>query len=177
MKKAVFLDRDGVINVDKGYVCKVKDFEFIEGAVNALKKLHNSGYILVIVTNQSGIGRGYFTEEDFQTVNRHMLNLFDEEGIKISKVYFCPHSPKEDCSCRKPNPKFIKDAEMELGIDLKKSYVIGDKTADIKSGADVGCKTILVQTGKGGEDECYEIMPDFTAKDLYSAVKLIMGDG
>lgn len=174
MAKAVFLDRDGVINVDKEYVLKIEDFELIPNTIDALKIMQEGGYILIIITSQSGIGRGYYTEQDFQKLNRHMLGLFSAKGIKISKVYHCPHSPDEGCNCRKPNISIINEAEKEFGIELKKSYVIGDKTSDIEMGKRAGCRTILVQTGKAGRDGKYNVKPDFTAEDLYSGASLII---
>lgn len=173
MVKAIFLDRDGVINIDKEYVHKIKDFELIPKTIDALKIMQDSGYVLIIITNQSGIGRGYYTEKNFQDLNKHMLELFLSKGIKILNVYYCPHSPDEGCSCRKPSTDFIKEAEKEFKIELKKSYVIGDKTSDIEMGKNAGCKTILVKTGKAGEDGRHDVKPDFIAKDLYVAAKLI----
>ena len=145
MKRAVFLDRDGVINIDKNYVHKIEDFEFIKGVKEALKHFLDAGYTLIIITNQSGIGRGYYTKEDFEKLTNWMLNELKKDSILIKKVYFCPHKPEDKCECRKPSPKMILDAKKEFDIDLKNSWLIGDKESDIEAGLNAGIKkTILI---------------------------------
>lgn len=134
MKKAVFLDRDGVINVDKGYVSKIEDFVWCDGVFEALLELIKLGYDLFIVTNQSGIGRGYYTLDDFERLNSYMLNELYKKGIEIKKVYFCPHAPEQNCSCRKPSPQMILRAAGEFAVDLKNSVLVGDKPSDIEAG-------------------------------------------
>jgi D-glycero-D-manno-heptose 1,7-bisphosphate phosphatase len=177
MNKAILLDRDGVINIDHEYVHKIENFEFIPGIFEALKKAQDSNeYMLIVVTNQSGIGRGYYTLEDYRKVEKYMLDSLKKNRIKIEKVYFCPHNFDENCECRKPKTKFLLDAKKEFDLDLKKSYMIGDKTADIKFGKDGGCKTILVLTGKKGEDGYFDVKPDFIAKDLNNAIDIILED-
>jgi len=150
--KAAFLDRDGVINIDKSYVHKVEDFEFIDGVFEALKFLQDRGYLLIVVTNQSGIGRGYYSEEDFQILTSYMLKELKKNGIDIAKVYHCPHSPDAKCECRKPAPKMLLDAKKEFDIDMQNSIMIGDKKSDIQVGknAKVG-KTVFI--GKDCEAE------------------------
>jgi len=172
--KAVFLDRDGTINIDDGYVYKTEDFKFIPDSLKALKLLSKTDYKLIIVTSQSGIGRKYYTIEDFNNLTKYMLDIFKKEGIRMEEVYFCPHSPEEGCECRKPNPGMINQALKKYDIDLKNSYVIGDKTSDIQLGANVGCKTILVKTGKAGEDKRYSAPPTHVVKDLLGAAKIII---
>jgi D-glycero-D-manno-heptose 1,7-bisphosphate phosphatase len=174
--KALFIDRDGVINIDHGYISKIEDFKFIPGTIKALKRIPNDEFKLIIITNQSGIGRGYYSLEDYKNVEAHMLNLFAKDDIKINKVYFCPHDYDEECECRKPKTKFFNDAKKEFDIDLSKSFMIGDKTADIKAGQDAGCTSILVLTGKAGQDGFFNVKPDFIAKDLYNAIDLILED-
>ena len=154
--KSVFLDRDGVINVDKGYVHKVEDFEFYPNVFKALKMLRNAGYKLFIVTNQSGIAVGYYTEEDLLKLTDYMLKEFEKEGIKIEKVYYCPHHENGiverysfKCDCRKPESGMIKQAIKEFGIDPSKSYLIGDKENDILAAHKEGIKAALVKTGQG----------------------------
>jgi len=143
--KAIFLDRDGVINVDHGYVGSIKDFEFISGVFEALRMLQKKGYKLFIVTNQSGIGRGYYSEEDFLKLTEWMLQRFEEEGIRIEEVAYCPHHPDAGCSCRKPEPGMIEKLARMYGIDLKNSYMIGDKPSDVEAGrrAGVGHQILL----------------------------------
>jgi D-glycero-D-manno-heptose 1,7-bisphosphate phosphatase len=177
MNKAIFLDRDGVINIDHEYVHKIENFKFIPKTFEALKKVQDSKeYKLIIVTNQSGIGRGYYTLEDYKKVEKHMLDCFKKEGIKIEKIYFCPHNYDANCECRKPKTYFLKKAKKEFDLDLDKSYMIGDKTTDIKFGNDGGCKSILVLTGEKGEDSYFKAKPNIVAKDLNNAIDIILED-
>ena len=169
--RAVFNDRDGTITEDIGYVHKIEDFKFIKNAVKGLKLLKD--YKLFIVTNQSGIGRGHYTLKDFNNFNNHLINELNKNNIKIQKTYYCPHKQEENCSCRKPKIRFLKEAEEEYGIDLKKSYVIGDKKVDVELGRNANCSSILVLTGDGKKTR-KEVKPDFTAKDLLEAAKWII---
>jgi D,D-heptose 1,7-bisphosphate phosphatase len=146
MGKAIILDRDGVINKDTRYAHKIEDFELLEGTVEGLKKLQKEGYKLVIITNQAGIGRGYYTEEDFYNFNNYLIKKLKEKGIRIGKTYFCPHHPKENCDCRKPKPGMIKKAEKDFDLDLSKCWLIGDKLSDIKAGENAGCKSLLIDS-------------------------------
>ena len=155
MNKAIFLDRDGTINIDHGYVHQIDDFEFIEGSINALKKLKEMGYLLVLVTNQSGIARGYFTEAQFLQLTEWMDWSLAEQGVDFDGIYYCPHHPdgkgefKEDCSCRKPKPGMLLDAMKALNIDPQQSIMVGDKIEDIKAGINAKVKiNVLVRTGK-----------------------------
>ena len=131
MTKALFLDRDGIINVDHGYVYKIEDFEFVEGIFDLVKYFSAAGYLLFVVTNQSGIGRGYYSEEDFKVLTRWMLARFEKEGIHIEKVFHCPHSPEAKCHCRKPQTGMIDEAMEIYAIDLSASWMIGDKQSDM----------------------------------------------
>ena len=155
MNKAIFLDRDGTINIDHGYVHQIDDFEFIEGSINALKKLKEMGYLLVLVTNQSGIARGYFTEAQFLRLTEWMDWSLAEQGVDFDGIYYCPHHPdgkgefKEDCPCRKPKPGMLLDAMKALNIDPQQSVMVGDKIEDIKAGINAKVKiNVLVRTGK-----------------------------
>ncbi|EQB35639.1 hypothetical protein M947_10180 [Sulfurimonas hongkongensis] len=142
MKRALFLDRDGVINVEKGYLHKIEDFEFIDGIFEVCKYYQQLGFIIVVVTNQSGIARGYYTQKDFKILTSWMIGEFLKQDIVISKVYHCPHHPKISgkCSCRKPNPGMLIQASKDLDIDLSKSIIIGDKERDIEAGLAAGLK-------------------------------------
>ena len=131
------------------------------------------GFKIVVVTNQAGIGLGYFTKEDFFKVNKKMLQGFYENGIKISKIYFCPHSIDDKCNCRKPKMALFELAKKDLNIDFKKSFIIGDTDSDIKVGRKVGIKTILVTTGHGGRNKNYRIKPDYIVDDLIEASKIM----
>jgi D-glycero-D-manno-heptose 1,7-bisphosphate phosphatase len=155
MNKALFLDRDGVINKEKDYLYKVEDFEFIDGVFEALQYFQARDYLLIIATNQSGIARGFYTEEDFLALNQWMLQQFTRNEIHITKVYYSPFHPehgfgkyKKEAFCRKPNPGMILQAKEEFDIDLEKSFLIGDKESDIEAGINAGIKmNILVKSG------------------------------
>lgn len=150
-RSALFLDRDGVINLDHGYVCKRAEFEFVEGIFDLCRTAMRCGYMIFVVTNQAGIGRGYYTERDFLELTHWMCEVFRGEGVEIDKVYFCPFHPvhgvgpyKIDSSDRKPGPGMIKRAADEFGIDLKSSVLVGDKESDVQAGisAGVGCNLL-----------------------------------
>jgi len=146
MVKALFLDRDGVINIEKDYLYKVEDFEFIDGIFKVCKHFQNLGYKIFVVTNQSGIARGYYSENDFKELTIWMINEFKKLGIDISKVYYCPHHPDitGTCECRKPKPGMLLEAASEFDIDLNNSIMIGDKERDIEAGLNAGLeKTYL----------------------------------
>jgi D-glycero-D-manno-heptose 1,7-bisphosphate phosphatase len=144
--KAAFLDRDGVINIDKNYVYKIDDFEFKEGIFELLKLLQDKGFTLFVVTNQSGIGRGYYTLDDFKKLTDYMINELKKRGFEIKEVAFCPHHPDVECYCRKPNPGMILNLAKKYNIDLKNSILIGDKQSDIEAGKNAGVgKTYLVE--------------------------------
>lgn len=149
MNKAMFLDRDGVINIDKGYVYKIEDFEFIDGIIEILREYQEKGYLLIIITNQAGIARGYYTEDDYLVLNRWMIDKLQGQGINITKVYYCPHHPehgigkyKKDCNCRKPKPGMIQKAVRDFNIDLSNSILIGDKASDVEAGIKAGIKDV-----------------------------------
>lgn len=165
LKPAAFLDRDGTINIDKGYLYKIDDFEYIEGTLEGLKILQDKGYMLVIITNQSGIARGYYSEDEFRALNEWMLYDLKEKGIEIAGIYFCPHHPKAkiskyriECKCRKPGTMLYWRAQQELGIDLDRSIAIGDRERDLcicnestVKGYLIG-NTSLINIAKGVED-------------------------
>ncbi len=139
-QKALFLDRDGIINVDHGYVSKIDDFEFVEGIFDLIRIFADAGYLIFVVTNQSGIGRGYYTQEKFETLTRWMIQTFHANDIEIKEVQYCPHIPQENCQCRKPNIGMIKNILANHDIDLNSSWMIGDKQSDIDlaHNADIG---------------------------------------
>lgn len=136
--KALFLDRDGVINVDYGYVCKREEFKFINGIFDLCRYAQSLGYSIFVVTNQSGIGRGYYTEHDFNDLSEWMCGVFQDKGITIEKVYCCPARPDENSPDRKPMPGMILKAAEEFRIDLSSSILIGDKITDIQAGISAG---------------------------------------
>jgi len=140
MKKALFLDRDGVINVEKHYLYKKEDVEFIDGIFELCQFFQDLGYLIIVVTNQSGIARGYYSEEDFENLTQWMIEKFKENGVLISKVYHCPHHPdiSGECQCRKPKAGMLLEAQKEFDIDLKHSIMVGDKERDIEAGINAG---------------------------------------
>ena len=174
MNKAIFLDRDGVINEDPGYVHKIKDFKLVPGAIEALRLLKD--FKFVIITNQSGIGRGYYNEEDFHKFNNYLVNELEKYGIHIDKTYFCPHTKEDNCNCRKPKIRFIEQAEKDFDLDIKNSFVIGDHPCDIELGKNAGCRTVHVLTGHGPKhkEEVKQLKPDYIAKDILEAAKWII---
>ena len=155
MNKAIFLDRDGTLNIDYGYVHEIDNFKFIDGAIDALRELKKMGYMLVLVTNQSGIARGYFSEAQFLQLTEWMDWSLAEQDVDLDGIYYCPHHPegkgeyKEDCDCRKPKSGMLLQAIKELKIDPTQSIMVGDKVEDLKAGIGAKVKTnVLVRTGK-----------------------------
>ena len=154
--KAIFLDRDGVINLDTGYVSIVDDFKFIDGVIEALIEAKKQGYLLVVITNQSGIARGYFSEDQFNTLTEWMDWSLADRGVDLDGIYYCPHHEEKGegeykvaCQCRKPEAGMLFDAIDELGIDVNQSILVGDKVSDLKAGLAAGVKSnYLVRTGK-----------------------------
>jgi len=146
--KVVFLDRDGVINEEVGYLHEIKEFKFIDGAIDSCKYFLSLGYRIIIVTNQSGIARGLYKEDDFHILNEWMLDRFQQEGVSILDVFFCPHGPSDYCECRKPKPGLFINAQERYNIDMEKSWMIGDKETDIEAAINAGIsQTILVRSG------------------------------
>lgn len=154
LKRAVFIDRDGTINEESGYLFRKEDCRFIPGALEAIAQLSKAGFLVVVVTNQSGIARGYYDEADLNQLHSYMGGEIEAAGGSIAGWYHCPHHPDypsdaTQCDCRKPLPGLLYRAALELEIDLASSWMIGDKIADIKAGIAAGCQTILVKTGYG----------------------------
>jgi len=160
MKKCIFLDRDGNINVEKDYLHRVEDFEFEEGALEAIKVFSDSDYLIVVVTNQSGVARGYYSEEDVKTLHDYLDRRVEEVGGRVDGYYYCPHHPekgigeyKKNCNCRKPEPGMFLQAKEDLDIDFENSIMIGDKMTDVDAGRRLGMRGILVRTGHGKLEE------------------------
>lgn len=183
--KVIFLDRDGTITVEKNFVFKIEEIEFIPGAKEALKILKELGYKLVITSNQSGVGRGIMTEKQVEEVNNFILGELEKEGIKVSGIYYCPHLKEENCHCRKPKTGLIEKALQNKYLKLKGSWVIGDKWSDVLLGKNINGKSILVLTGYGqGEKQKIESnleiydwqKPYFIAKDLLEAALFIKSE-
>ena len=171
-QKFIFLDRDGVINKEIEYLHQPEQFDLLPNVLEGLKKLQDLQYQFIVVTTQAGIGLGYFTKEDFYQVNKKMLKIFNSHEIVISKIYYCPCSKADNCHCRKPETGLFERAITDLEItssELAKSFMIGDKTSDILAGKKMNLKTILTKTGHAGNDNEYEVSPDYVADDLLSA--------
>ena len=146
--KAIFLDRDGVVNKEVNYLFKIENFEFIDGIFDACLYFQNLGYAIIIVTNQSGIARKYYTENDYQIVTKWMLRQFEDNGIEILNVFHCPHGPESTCECRKPKPGMFLKAKDKHNTDMEKSWMIGDKEVDVIAANSAGINhTILVKGG------------------------------
>lgn len=184
-KKAVFLDRDGTINKDVGYPRDFQAIEIFPYSFEAVRKINQAGLLAVIVTNQSGIGRGLIEERNLLKIHQKLKESFAEYKAHFDGIYFCPHYPfspapryRMDCQCRKPNPGMGKKAAQELGVDLKKSYMIGDKVEDILFGMNIQAKPILCLTGFGPESlsklEEIGINPAYVAETLLDAVNWIL---
>jgi len=168
----VFLDRDGVINEDIEYLHEPEKFKLCPNVIEGLKKLQENGFRLVVVTNQAGMGQGYFKKEDFYKVNREMFKQIGPYGIKFSKIYYCGHNVSENCNCQKPKTGMINQAKKDLNIDMENSFIIGDNNSDILCGKNSGLKTIGVLTGQSQSFD----NADFVAKDLVEAASYIIGE-
>ncbi|MBL7124621.1 MAG: HAD family hydrolase [Dehalococcoidales bacterium] len=182
MERAVFLDRDGTIIKDVGYLDDGSNIRVLPRVIEAIKLLNQNGFKVIVVTNQSGIARGYFTEEDVREINYKLKELLACEGAILDGIYYCPHHVngiveeyRTTCYCRKPNPGMLEAAAGEFNLDLKSSFVIGDNLADIEAGHNARCTAILLRDkyswhGKNGT----KIKPDYIARDLYGAVKQVV---
>ena len=168
--KAIFLDRDGVINKEVSHLSDPKNFEFIEGSIEALKILKQKSFLLIVITNQAGIARGIFTEETLIAIHDKMNNILSKKDIQLDDIYYCPHHPEftGSCDCRKPNPGMILKAKLKYNIDLTNSFMVGDTLNDIQTGITAKCKTVLVLTGYGMEEQkkISTIVPDMIFKNL-----------
>ena len=179
MNRAVFLDRDGTMIAEKNYLCRVEDVEIFPAAPAGLKRLADADFKLFIVSNQSGVGRGYFTMADVERVNEHVSRQLAPAGVRFEKIYIAPEKPGDPSRGRKPSPQFLFDAQDEFGLDLAQSYMVGDKLIDLECGWNAGVKKcILVRTGYGAELERTE--PDKLARaavadDLNGAANWILG--
>jgi D-glycero-D-manno-heptose 1,7-bisphosphate phosphatase len=167
--KALFLDRDGVINIEKNYLYQIKDFKFIHGVIDCCREMQLLGYLIVIITNQSGIARGKYSEHDYQKLTQWMLSYFQSQNINISAVYHCPHHPdiSGQCDCRKPAPGLINKACETFNIDASQSILVGDKNSDIEAGINAGVgQNYLAATGHLIKENRYRVKILDNLKDL-----------
>ncbi len=188
MNKAVFLDRDGVITKEPPYYAhRIDQLELVPKSAEAIRLLNKNGFKVIIISNQSGVARGYYQEKDIQIYNNEMKRQLEKKGARIDAIYCCPHHPEAviekyriDCDCRKPKPGMLRQAEKDLNLDLKCSFLIGDKTSDIEAGYRAGCKTILVLTGHGNDElkkiSKTNVKSNYISKDLYTASEIINKD-
>jgi len=179
-RKTVFLDRDGVINEnrDKDYVKGWDEFRFLPKTKDAIKALTDANWDIIVVSNQAGIGRGVMSAQSVEEINARMVEEIEKDGGRIKAVYYCPHTPDANCDCRKPKPGMLLRAAREFGVDLLNSYLIGDSLSDIQAAAKVGCKTILVKTGRGIDSlerrEQWIVDPDYVVPNLLEAASLVL---
>ena len=179
LRPAVFLDRDGTLCEEVGYLNHVSRFRMFPFATAALRRLNDAGYPVIIVSNQSGVARGYFPESLVQQVNQVMVRRLSEAGAKVDAVYYCPHGSSDNCDCRKPKTGMPERAVREHCIDLQRSFVVGDRYGDIQLAHNAGARVILVRTGYGEGEIAWHsaewsAAPDFIAGDLTEAVDWIL---
>jgi D-glycero-D-manno-heptose 1,7-bisphosphate phosphatase len=173
-RRFVMLDRDGTIIVEHYYLSDARQVELIPGAARALRQLSEMGLGLVVITNQSAIRRGFFDRERVDLIHCRLHELLEAEGVHLDGIYFCPHTPEDNCQCRKPRPGLVELAVQELGFDPQASFMIGDKACDIELGQRVGATTFLVRTGYGARVAAQGIVtPDYVVDDLRDAARVI----
>lgn len=176
-RRVVLLDRDGTLNVERHYLADADQLELLPGVITGLRLLQALGHDLVVLTNQSGIARGYFTFADLDRIHTRLRDLLAVEGITLAGIYACPHGPNDGCPCRKPSPGMALKAAAELGFDPVRSWVIGDKAADLALARSIGAVAILVRTGYGEETLAAGADADFVADDLAQAAEWIARQG
>jgi D-glycero-D-manno-heptose 1,7-bisphosphate phosphatase len=183
MDKAVFLDRDGTINIEREYLFRPEDFQFIPGAPQAIRLLNEAGFRVIVVTNQSGIARGFYDEAAVSRLHRHMDEQLARFGARVDAYYFCPHHPehgtgdyRKSCACRKPMDGMLRRGAAEFSLDLSASFIIGDRFVDVAAGIKAGCRAMLVRTGYGAA-ESTGVPPEIPVyADLLEAVRMIVGE-
>ncbi|MBN1345702.1 MAG: HAD-IIIA family hydrolase [Phycisphaerae bacterium] len=174
MRRAVFLDRDGTLTEEGDWHVKAAPPRLLPGVTQALRRLQDAGFLLFVVTNQSGVARGYYTEEDVRVFHRRMEEMLAEQGVRLQGISYCPHMPDEGCACRKPGTRYLAESAARHNIDLARSFVVGDQSTDIAMGVRNGCRTILVCRGFDGADEKTSVEPDRIASDVTEAAALIL---
>ncbi|MHA1670969.1 MAG: D-glycero-alpha-D-manno-heptose-1,7-bisphosphate 7-phosphatase [Promethearchaeota archaeon] len=175
--KAIILDRDGTLIEDKDYAFKLEDFELLPGVIEGLKIIQEK-FLLFIVTNQSGIGKGYYTDREFHEFNDHLISILKEKQIKIERTFYCPHVKEDNCECKKPKIKYIREIIAGWNVDINNSWVIGDHPSDILFGINAGSKTVYLTSGHGKkhfhELEVEGITPTMISSNFLDAVKKII---
>lgn len=174
-RRYVLLDRDGTLNVERCYLSDPDQVQLLPGAAEGLRRLHRAGFGLVVVTNQSGVGRGYYDQQAVERVHARLRELLVDGGVVLDAIYYCPHVETDGCACRKPRPGMVERAARELGFDPRCGFVVGDKSADIALGRNVGAATLLVLTGYGRQvAAACDPRPDHVADDLAAAAEWIL---
>jgi len=174
-RRAVFLDRDDTLCKDVPYCSRPEDLNLLPGAGDAVRKLNEAGFCIVVVTNQSGIARGYLTEHDLALIHEKMRRDLAAHGARVDGIYHCPHHPDEGCDCRKPKPTMVLRAAKDLGIDLKRSYMVGDRLHDVQMGKAAGTRTVLVGPPEPKEEfKEASCLADGVSPDLAAAVEWIL---
>jgi len=172
----VVLDRDGTINVERHYLADPAQVELLAGAAEGLRHLRDLGMELIVVTNQSGVGRGYFTGDTLTAIHARLVECLAAEGVELGGIYVCPHVPADGCRCRKPGPGLLEEAGRERGFEPREAFVIGDKASDIELGRRAGSTTLLVRTGYGAEVAgAGDVTADHVVADLREAARVIEG--
>jgi D-glycero-D-manno-heptose 1,7-bisphosphate phosphatase len=178
MSLAVFLDRDGTINKEVGYLDDPADLHLIPGAAKAIRLLNEAGIPTIVVSNQAGVGRGYFSATTVTAIHEQLAKQLAVQGAHLNDIYYCPHHPNEGCDCRKPKSGMLLQAAQEHSIDVRQAFVVGDKASDLDAGRRVGCRTVLVLTGYGEQArktfDGAGFEPDYISAHLYDAVKWIL---
>lgn len=179
MRTPIFLDRDGVINENRDdYVKTWEEFVPLPGAIESIRRLSDHGHPIFVVTNQSAVGRGMLSPQTLACIHQNMKRMVEEQGGRITAVYGCPHAPWENCSCRKPKTGLLKQAAADFGLHLQDAILVGDAYRDIEAGKNVGCRTILVRSGQGAQEQVvhreHPVQPDYVVEDLRAAVALIL---
>lgn len=173
--RAVFLDRDGTMAKDVHYCRRPEDFELLPNTAKAVRLLNQHGFRVIVITNQSGIARGYFTEQTLAKIHQKMKDELAKEGAFIDAIYYCPHHPDEGCDCRKPKPKMVLQATNDHDIELGRSFVVGDLQMDVELGKAVGCQTVLICQEPNSKQVKFEgDAPDYITTDLYQAARWIL---
>lgn len=173
-KQALFVDRDGTLIQDERYLDDASKVKFFADVMHVLGTLRELGLLLVLVSNQSGIGRGYIKDTQYERVHREIVSKMANNGVCFDAAYYCPHAPQDNCNCRKPSPGMLLQAAKELGIDLERSFMIGDKLSDVEAGQRAGCQTILF--GRSHDGTRGSIIPDYVATTWADVSQFITGE-
>jgi histidinol-phosphate phosphatase family protein len=174
-KRAVFLDRDGTLIVDVGYPRDPRQVRLLPGSGAGLAQLRRHGFLLVLVSNQSGVGRGLVTAAEAEAVHREVVAHLGKQGVRLDAAYYCPHAPEEGCACRKPSPVLLTRAAEDLRVDLARSFMVGDKLSDIAAGQRAGCRTVLLRTRALAQEGA--AVPDKVAADWSEVVHYVLNPG